>query len=169
MRKGLNVMSETCASNDLAAKKIAWLLWCVPSLVLVLGWFWSEARIWLWTPALLAAGVFCAVNAARCGRLHCYVTGPLYLLLAAVTLLRGLEVLSLRWSWILFAVVAGTVLAHIPEWLHDAATPGESDPPKANWLSCRYRRRSVNRSRIPFSPPPTPPDPQRRCGWSASR
>ncbi len=89
---------------------------CLAAL-LVVGFFWPEARTWLWTPALLVAGAACLVNASRCGRLHCYFTGPLYLLAAVATLLRGFEGVPLRWSWILYAVLGGSVLAYVPEWV----------------------------------------------------
>lgn len=71
----------------------------------------------MWTPALLVAGVGCVANAARCGRLHCYFTGPLFLLAAAAALLRGVEIVSIPWSWIGWSLIAGTLLAFIPEWV----------------------------------------------------
>ena len=37
-------------------------------------------RNWIWIVALLWMGGACLVNAVRCGRLHCYVTGPFFLL-----------------------------------------------------------------------------------------
>ena len=70
-------MSEKYANNDLVGTRVAWVVWYLPSLLLVAGMFWSNGRLWLWTPALLVAGMACVVNAARCGRLHCYFTGPL--------------------------------------------------------------------------------------------
>jgi hypothetical protein len=73
--------------------------------------------MWLWAPALLAAGTACLINAARCGRLHCYFTGPLFLLAAGVTLLRSLGIAPIRWNWILWALFVGTPLAHVPEWI----------------------------------------------------
>ncbi len=66
---------------------------------------------------LCLARAACVVNAARCGRLHCYVTGPLYLLLATGGLLRGLHVLTLSWRRIFGAAMVGTVLAYCPEWI----------------------------------------------------
>jgi len=90
-------VSESCANDDLAGKKIAWLIWGLPSALLVIGIFWSQVRAWLWTPALVVAGVACLVNANRCGRLH-YITGPLYLLAALATVLVGLEWVAVRWS-----------------------------------------------------------------------
>ena len=66
---------------------------------------------------LRLAGVACVVNAARCGRVHCYITGPLYLLAAVATLLAGMGFVPLRSSWIGGAVVGGTILAYVPEWV----------------------------------------------------
>jgi hypothetical protein len=102
-------------SNDLVERKIAWFLWGVPQGMLVVGVFWSQARVWLWVPALLVAGTACVVNAARCGRRHCYLTGPLYLLAALATVLSSLRIIPLHWSWILAAVVTGMVAAYTLE------------------------------------------------------
>ena len=110
-------MSENCPKNDLSGKKIAWLIWGLPMALLLIGVFWSRTRVWLWAPALVVAGVACLVNANRCGRLHCYFTGPLYLLAALATVLVGLEWVALRWSWIAIGLVGGTALAIIPEWV----------------------------------------------------
>ena len=110
-------MNESCPNDDLVGKKLAWLVWGLPCGLLVIGIFWSQVRAWLWTPALAVAGVACLVNANRCGRLHCYITGPLYLLAALATLLVGLELLAVPWTWIAIGVVGGTVLAFIPEWV----------------------------------------------------
>ena len=110
-------MGNGCAGNDLVTHKIALLLWFIPGVLLLIGVFWSEGRAWVWTPALVVAGTACLVNAARCGRLHCYFTGPLCLLGAMATLLRGFGVVPLQWSWILFAVLGGSLLAFVPEWV----------------------------------------------------
>lgn len=111
------VTKHACAEEDLAAHRIAYLLWGLPALFLLVGVFWLEARMWLWAPALLVAGVACVVNAARCGRLHCYFTGPLFVLAAVATFLRGLEILPVPWNSIGWSLIGGTLLAHIPEWI----------------------------------------------------
>ena len=36
-----------------------------------------RARGSVWVPSLGVAGAACFANAARCGRRHCFVTGPL--------------------------------------------------------------------------------------------
>lgn len=69
----------------------------------------------LWTPAFLLAGSACIVNATHCGRIHCFITGPLYLLAAAATVLRTLEVVSLPWGFIAFGAIAGTIGAYAVE------------------------------------------------------
>lgn len=109
--------TESQQRNDLVGSRMAWLAWRLPNLLVLLGIFWSEGRVWLWLPAFLVAGVACLANAARCGRRHCYFTGPVYLLGAAATLLTGLGALSLHWSWILIGVVAGGILGYVPEWM----------------------------------------------------
>lgn len=64
-------------------------------------------------------GAACVANAARCGRMHCYFTGPFFLLLAAISLLHGLEIIPLGrkgWLWIGVALVVGSVVLHyLPE------------------------------------------------------
>ena len=109
-------MSQACAPNDLLGRDVSWLLWRVPLLVFVVGLFLGPlARMLLWTPAFLVAGTACLVNASRCGRIHCFITGPLYLLAAAATMLRSLEVLTIAWAWISFGVPAGTLAAYAVE------------------------------------------------------
>jgi hypothetical protein len=73
----------------------------------------------IWTVACLIIGMGCAVNAARCGRLHCYFTGPFFLIMAAVICLYGLGVLPLGangWNWLSVALLAGGLLGFgVPE------------------------------------------------------
>lgn len=109
-------MGESCAPNDLAGHKIGWVLWYLPTALLAIGLFWSAGRIWLWTPALLVAGVACIANAARCGRLHCYFTGPLYLLAAAYLLLAELGLVPLvKPGWFLLILLAASIVAQLAE------------------------------------------------------
>ena len=124
-------MSATCTRKDFTRSGIAWLLWGLPAAALILGSFLAPVpRMLLWTPAFAVAGVACVVNAAQCGRLHCYITGPLYLLAAAATLVAGMEFVPLRATWIAGAVVGGTILAHIPEWVRGKYLAGERSTPR---------------------------------------
>ena len=94
---------------------MAWVVWYLPGLLLVAGMFWSKGRLRLWTPALLLAGLACVVNAARCGRLHCYLTGPLYLLGAAYVVLAQWKVLPLRPFWFLTVLVTASFFSQLAE------------------------------------------------------
>ena len=94
--------------------------WGLPVAVMVAaGVFDVQAA--LWPAALLWMGVACLVNARRCGRRHCFFTGPFFLAMAAMALLLGLEIVSLGgngWEWIGVGTLAGAViLYYVPERL----------------------------------------------------
>ena len=92
------------ATRDLVRSRAAWLLWLLPAALVVIGLFAVEARTALWVPAFGVMGIACLLNARRCGRLHCHITGPLFLLAAIATVLDGS-------AWIAIATAAGTALA----------------------------------------------------------
>ena len=57
----------------------------------------------VWPLAFLVMGVACVANARRCGRVHCYFTGPLFLLASLLSALHGWGVVDLgphAWQWI---------------------------------------------------------------------
>jgi hypothetical protein len=116
-------MTECCAPDevDLTRRAITRLaLWQLPAVALVAGIFVSpDWRTIVWTVALAVAGAGCVANASRCGRVHCYFTGPVFLLAAAVTLTYGLGVLPLGadgWFWIGLVLAAGSlILGYLPE------------------------------------------------------
>ena len=94
------------------------LFWGLPAAALVAGGVLDIERV-VWPPALIVMGIACVVNAYRCRRIHCYFTGPLFLILAALSLLHGLEVVPLGshgWRWIGIAIVVGAVaFYYLPE------------------------------------------------------
>ena len=52
-------------------------------------------------------GAGCVANALRCGRVHCYFTGPFFLIMAIVALLYGLGIVPLgRFGWNTLAAIA---------------------------------------------------------------
>ncbi|ERV77539.1 hypothetical protein Q058_03425 [Pseudomonas aeruginosa BL04] len=79
---------QSCGPNahDTASKRSTLiLLWFIPAIVASAALLAADAYMGLLLVAALAfavMGAACAVNAARCGRLHCFVTGPYFLLLA---------------------------------------------------------------------------------------
>ena len=118
-------MAETCAAsdNDLAGRKSSLIsIWWLPAAAMVAAMFVSSPlRTAVWTAALGWMGGACFLNAYRCSRVHCYFTGPLYLLGALTSLLHGLDIVSLGphgWAWIGYTLIAGSVLLnYVPEWI----------------------------------------------------
>jgi hypothetical protein len=66
-------------------------------------------------------GIACLVNATRCRRLHCFLTGPFFLVLAVLSLLHGLDVLYMGdngWEMLgIITMVGGGFLWYVPELL----------------------------------------------------
>jgi hypothetical protein len=89
-------MSDVCTTVDLVQNRGFLAMWGL-TIVLIMGQIlWPESNLYL-APGLLGSwGVFCSVNAVRCGRMHCRITGPLCLLGAVTVMLmsRGVVPLS---------------------------------------------------------------------------
>lgn len=118
-------MEDCNVKRDLVRKSNGGLLyWGLPIAVIVLTGAW-HGNHWIvtsaWTASLLVMGSACLVNASRCGRIHCYFTGPLFLALALASLLHGTGMLPLGihgWDYIGGILLAGGVaLYFVPEWL----------------------------------------------------
>jgi len=95
------------AAKDFTRGTRGLLIWGVPVAGLLLGSYLPERYlVVLWPSALTFMGVACLVNARGCGRLHCYFTGPFFLVMAAVALLYGLGVIPLGpHGWNILGVV----------------------------------------------------------------
>lgn len=109
------VSGQCCEANDLVGQKLGILLWWLPTLAIFLGLTWNAARPWLWIPAFLVMGVSCLVNAARCDRVHCYVTGPIFLIAAVYVALAAISLVPLRPGIFLFVVFGVGMLACLAE------------------------------------------------------
>ena len=109
------------------------LVWRAPLLLIIIGGFSGSAvRTALWTAAFTVMGFGCVLNAARCGRRHCYFTGPVFLLGAVASLTYGVGVLPLGargWTWISCFVLLGyLVLRWLPERLFGTYTRRDGQP-----------------------------------------
>ncbi len=98
--------------EDWVSSSRAYLLaWGLPGIILVVGIFLDPStRTVLWVGALVWKGAACVANAARCGRTHCYFTGPYFLILAIVTALHGYQIVWLGaygWVWLGLMIVGG--------------------------------------------------------------
>lgn len=107
----------TCSQRDLLGGWWAFVLWCVPTAFVLLGAAVPSLRTALWVPSFAVMGVSCLINARGCGRLHCFVTGPLFLIASLVTALDAFDVTRVGWKVVLVGVGLGTLLAYGLEWL----------------------------------------------------
>jgi len=95
--------------------------WGIPTFALVAGMFVAPRMgAVVWALALTWMGVACILNALRCGRLHCFLTGPFFLLMAVISLVHGFDIVSLgphgrSWLALALIVVAGGLLWYLPE------------------------------------------------------
>ncbi|SRR5713101_8865138 len=110
--------------NLLSTPWVAFAVWWLPAIAIVAAGssgFRSGWRTVVWTAALTIMGAGCIVNAVQCKRVHCYITGPFFLLMALVALLFGLGVVPLGrngWNWLGLTILIGAVaLWCLPEML----------------------------------------------------
>ena len=114
--------ATTCESRDiLSSRWRVFMLYWLPAIAIVAvgplaissGW-----RAVVWTVALATMGTACIVNALRCGRVHCYFTGPFFFLMALVALSYGLGILHLAgngWNLGLMTLTGAIALWFLPE------------------------------------------------------
>ena len=111
-------------NQDLTSDRLrAFLLWGVPHICFFIGIFTNPVlRTILWSSSLFFAGTACLINAFRCGRFHCYFTGPFYLFMAMMSLFYGLGFLDFGargWIWIGgIVVIVAPILIRLPERLY---------------------------------------------------
>ena len=119
---GQSVGEGSCARaarTDWASGLSGCLTWGIPAALLIMSPV--QYFVVVWPTVLTFMGVACLLNARRCGRIHCYFTGPFFLLLALIGLLYGLDLVPLGargWSMLSIALVLGTAaFISVPEWL----------------------------------------------------
>jgi len=93
----------------------------LPALVLVGSGFFGMSEGWrgaIWAASLAVMSAGCGLNALRCGRVHCYFTGPFFAIMATVALIYGLGASPNHAGWnTIGAIVLGgmVVLMVVPE------------------------------------------------------
>jgi hypothetical protein len=110
-------MSEqSCETRDLALGGRA-LLIVVPPCRLAYCWFeLAKGSADAVDSCIAGHGrAACIGNAARCGRRHCYVTGPVYLLAALYVALSALNLVPMHPGVFLFVVFGITAVACLAE------------------------------------------------------
>ena len=117
--------ATTCKSRDiLSSWWSVFILYWLPAIAIVVAGAPAISSGWrtvVWTVALATMGVACIVNALRCGRVHCYLTGPFFLLMALIALSYGLGILHLGgngWNLLgLMTLIGAIALSCLPEML----------------------------------------------------
>ena len=104
---------ESCQSRDWVSDSHAFAVaWGVPGIIFMIGIFQDPfTRTMMWSGALLWQGIACVANATRCGRTHCYFTGPFFLIMALMTMLHGSHILGFGtngWVWLGLVIIAGS-------------------------------------------------------------
>jgi len=109
---------EQSPTKDLSDnRKLAFLLWGLPILLLASAFLWPQARGILWSIAFLWIGGACLANALRCRRAHCYFMGPLFMILGLLSILNATGIASIPWKFVGWAAGLGAFLSFLPEWM----------------------------------------------------
>ena len=110
-----DLTSSCCKPNDLVSQKRGILVWCLPTVALFVGLAWRDKFAWFWIPSFLIMGIGCLVNARRCSRLHCYFTGPVFVVAAIYVALAAANILPMSPGTFLVTVLAIAILACLAE------------------------------------------------------
>ena len=96
--------------------------WGLPIAALIAAaWLDPPLKTLVWLGALGWMGVACLLNARNCGRRHCFITGPFFLVMTVPVALHGFDLVSLGpqgWRWLGLAIgIGGGVLWYFPEMI----------------------------------------------------
>jgi hypothetical protein len=127
--------ATACKSRDiLSSRWRVFILYWLPAIAIVVAGAPAISNGWrtvVWTVALATMGVACIVNALRCGRVHCYLTGPFFLLMALIALSYGLGMLHLGgngWNLLgLITLIGAIALWYLPEMFLGRYRKGRAD------------------------------------------
>ncbi len=108
------VAPRAARPTDLSRRLLqASLLWGVPLAAIFWSGYSSFAIAWIWPLAFGFMGGACLWNAARCRRVHCHVTGPLFLVAAVLSALHAWGIASLgenALAWIANGAFLGALI-----------------------------------------------------------
>lgn len=126
-------MSDQRRQTDIANKPLPYaIVWGIPIAALISTNFLQStvsfaALVLIMAGALAWMGLGCIINAARCGRLHCKFSGPIFMIGAMAVLLSGLGGLGTQGIY-LAEIVWGTLLlalsTYVLEWIWGAYGTG---------------------------------------------
>ncbi|HWE99328.1 MAG TPA: hypothetical protein VG248_05995 [Caulobacteraceae bacterium] len=115
-------MSSRAPRDILGDWRLAFLAYCLPTAAIIASGSLAISGSWraaIWAVALLVMGGACLANALRCGRVHCFFTGPFFVAMAIAVVLYGAGVLPLGargWNALgLVMLIGAFVLTTLPE------------------------------------------------------
>jgi hypothetical protein len=108
-------MEPDCASRDLVRRKLFAWMWVGTVALIVFQELWPPSQPWPLVAVLAAWGGFCSTNALRCGRLHCYITGPIFLFAGTWLALAGLGLIGVANHWFNGLIFGALLLGVIAE------------------------------------------------------
>ena len=108
---------DAASSDLLRDRRVSWL-WPAAFVLAGVGWLLvpGAAGALLAAAGFAVAGSLCVANAVHCRRVHCAVTGPLYLV-AALLFVAKAGGWNIPGGWIVAGAGMGTAVAFVPEWL----------------------------------------------------
>lgn len=96
----------------------AFLWWCLPLAIgFSLGLLGVPARLAaaIWAVLFLWMGSGCLLNALRCHRLHCYISGPIFFLGAAASVLFAMGLIHIHLNNMVGAILLLVLASFLPE------------------------------------------------------
>lgn len=123
----------TSSDRDLLRRPIGVLIgWGVPllaffSMNFARGVLSPSAIILVMSGALAWMGIACIANALRCGRLHCYLSGPIFLIGAVLIVVIGFDLASLGPVSVMHisnATIGLVAASFVLEWIWGAYAQG---------------------------------------------
>ncbi len=108
-------MSESCRQKDLIRSRLLLAMLGLSAALVAAQIFWRGAHDWFSIALLSSWAVFCAANARRCGRRHCYFTAPILAVSALAILLLELGVMDFPGYWINVFLIGGIALSCLAE------------------------------------------------------
>ena len=106
-------MTDEAAAKDWVQGR-RMMIWGWPALGLIVSGV-LDLEMYAWPPLLAWMGVACLLNARRCGRRHCFYTGPFFLALAGLSLVHGIGLVDFGpagWRWLGLSLVIGWLILH---------------------------------------------------------
>ncbi len=85
---------EPSTHDWVANKSRFFAAWGLPTVIMLITWLMQLTPLLtgiLWMGALSWMGVACLRNARQCGRMHCFFSGPYFLLSAVLALATGMQ------------------------------------------------------------------------------